>query len=106
MEQVENKEKTLQVYAQQLTKELEDTFDCHPFALGGIVESHYIQREGFALALILLLTKKYIHTGNRTLIDKFLAQVKGYIGQSMEVLGENTVANIMSQFKEIKKNIN
>ena len=99
-------EQGLKTYAKQLQKELEDTFDCHPFALGGIVEEDYIYQEGFALALTLLLTKKYIHTGNRKVIEEFLSRIKGYLGQSMEALGEPTITQIMSDYKDIKKKIN
>ncbi len=105
MEQ-QHQEQALRIYAQQLQKELEDTFDCHPFALGGMVEEDYIYKQGFALALTLLLTKKYIHTGNRKMIDDFLASIKGMLGQSMETLGEPTVIQIMNDYKTTKKNIN
>ncbi len=102
----QHQEEALRNYAKSLQKELEDTYDCHPFALGGIVEEDYIYKQGFALALTLLLTKKYIHTGNRKMIEDFLSRTKAYLGQSMEALGETTITQIMNDYKAIKKKIN
>lgn len=95
----------MQSHAVSIEHQLRTTFDSGRYALGGFINSDHIRSVGFIPALILLLSKKYIHTGDRRVIDDFINDILHYSGTNMDDLDEDTVEDILEKFQQIKKKI-
>lgn len=95
----------MQSHAISIEHQLQTTFDSDRNALGGFINSDYIRRVGFIPALILLLSKKYIHTGDRKVIDDFINDILNYSGTNMDDLDEDIVEDILDKFQQVKKKI-
>ena len=105
MKESDMKGTRIRSHAISIEHQLRTEFDCERFALGGFIDSEHIIKTGFVSAIILLLSKKYIHTGNRKLIDDFIDNILDYSGIKMDELDEKVVEDILEKFDKIKKKI-
>ncbi|WP_053957347.1 hypothetical protein [Inediibacterium massiliense] len=74
------------------------------FALGGIVNSDFIEYGGIVTAIVAGLST-YYHDKNIELIDAFLENIIEYNGVNFRDIGEETVKNINDQFRELANKI-
>lgn len=95
----------MQSHAVSMEHQLRTAFDSDRYGLGGFINSDHIRKVGFIPTLILLLSKKYIHSGDRRMIDDFINDILHYSGVSMDDLEEDTIEEILEKFDQIKKKL-
>jgi hypothetical protein len=74
------------------------------FALGGIVDSDFIEYGGVITAIVAGLSK-YYYDKNIELIDSFLESIAEYNGVNFIDIGEENVKKINDEFRELANKI-
>lgn len=70
------------------------------YALGGMIDSDYIEYGGMVVAICAGLVK-YYGNGNNEKIDKFLEGISEYNGVSFSDIGEEKIKDISDDFEKL-----